>query len=52
MECMDLGSLETMITVERTLCQDRAKPLIPELVIARFAWHILQGLNYLHSERK
>lgn len=28
------------------------KALIPEFVIARFAWHILQALNHLHNERK
>ena len=28
------------------------KPLIPELIIARFAMNILQGLNYLHTNLK
>ena len=44
MEYMDCGSLETIIAVEKQ-CQNPAdrmvKALIPEFVIARFAWHIL-----------
>jgi len=28
------------------------RPLIPELVIARFACSILQGMNHLHTELK
>jgi len=55
MEYMDCGSLETIIAVEKQ-CQNPAdrlvKALIPEFVIARFAWHILQALNHLHNERK
>ena len=55
MEFMDLGSLETIIAVEKQ-CQNPAdrliKALMPEFVIARFAWHILQALNHLHNERK
>ena len=55
MEHMDCGSIETMIAVERQ-CQTpkerKSRPLIPELVIARFSWHIIQGLTHLHNERK
>lgn len=52
---MDCGSIETMIAVENQMRQpaDRLKqPLVPELVISRFSWNILQGLNHLHNERK
>jgi serine/threonine protein kinase len=55
MEYMDCGSIDSMIAVERkcqTTQERRTRPLIPELVIARFAWHILQGLNHLHNERR
>jgi mitogen-activated protein kinase kinase 3 len=55
MEYMDCGSIETMIAVEKQSQPNRnpfKTPLIPELNIARFAWHILQGLNHLHNERK
>jgi mitogen-activated protein kinase kinase 3 len=56
MEYMDCGSIETMIAVEKQFQQaapnKMTQPLIPELVIARFAWHILQGLNHLHNEKK
>ena len=55
MEYMDCGSLENMISIEKQFQtqQDKmSKPLIPELVIARFACNILQGLNFLHSELK
>jgi hypothetical protein len=44
MEFMDCGSLETMIAVEKkfqTAAEKKIKPLIPELVIARFACYIL-----------
>jgi len=44
MEYMDGGSLETMISVEKkfqSADDKKTKPLIPELVISRFAWHIL-----------
>ena len=49
---MDCGSLGTMIAVENKMQSDeekRLKPLIPELVISRFAWHVslLQMLNFL-----
>jgi serine/threonine protein kinase len=43
MEYMDCGSMETMIAVENKTQSDeekRLKPLIPELVISRFAWHV------------
>jgi hypothetical protein len=44
MEYMDCGSIDSMIAVERK-CQTpeerRTRPLIPELVIARFACNIL-----------
>ena len=53
MEYMDCGSLETMIAVEKQFQTNKTtKPLIPELSIARFACHILQGMNHLHSELK
>ena len=55
MEYMDGGSLETMISVEKQ-CQSeedkRTKPLFPELVISRFAWHLLQALDHLHADKK
>ena len=55
MEYMDGGSIETMISVEKQ-CQSEedklTKPLIPELVISRFAWHLLQALAHLHDEKK
>ena len=54
MEYMDGGSIETMISVEKKFKSDedkKTKPLIPELVISRFAWHILQGLAHLHEEK-
>lgn len=54
MEYMDGGSLDTMISVEKQ-CQSeedrKTKPLIPELVISRFAWHILQALAHLHEDQ-
>jgi hypothetical protein len=43
MEYMDCGSMETMIAVENKMQTDeekRIRPLIPELVISRFAWHV------------
>ena len=43
MEYMDCGSMETMIAVENKTQSDeekRLKPLIPEIVISRFAWHV------------
>ena len=43
MEYMDCGSIEAMIAVENKLQtpeDKKLKPLIPELVISRFAWHV------------
>lgn len=43
MEYMDCGSVETMIAVENKMQSEEEKkirPLIPELVISRFAWHV------------
>jgi serine/threonine protein kinase len=55
MEFMDLGSLETMISVEKSsyppeTIQDRA--LIQESIISRFAWNILSGLYALHQQKQ
>lgn len=52
MEYMDCGSLGTMIAVENKMQTDeekRSKPLIPELVISRFAWHVsfMQIIKFL-----
>jgi serine/threonine protein kinase len=52
MEYMDCGSLETMIAVEKQFRKSPSQPLIPELSIARFACHVLQGMNHLHAELK
>ena len=55
MEYMDCGSLENMISIEKQFQNPetkKTKPLMPELIIARFACNILQGLNFLHNELK
>ena len=53
MEYMDCGSIETMISVEKEFYDpNENRSLIPEPVISRMAWHILQGLMYLHEEKK
>ena len=55
MEHMDCGSLETMIAVERQCATEdelKVRPLIPELSISRFVFFILQGLVYLHDQKK
>lgn len=47
MEYMDCGSMETMIAVENKMWSDedkKVRPLIPELVISRFAWHVSRTL--------
>lgn len=52
---MDCASIETMLAVERqciTPEETKTRPLIPELVISRFAWNILQGLQHLHCVKK
>ena len=54
MEYMDGGSIDNMLSVEKEYYKAeemKTRPLIPEHVIARFAWHLLQALANLHDEK-
>lgn len=53
---MDLSCLETLINVLIWAVNQRGAalqvPLVPELVISKLVFQVLQGLDYLHSNKK
>ena len=55
-EYMDLSCLETLINVLIWAVNQQGAalqaPLVPELVISKLVFQILQGLDYLHSNKK
>ena len=52
LEYMDCGSLETMIKVLNTLATPDNHILMPELVISRIIFQILNAIQYLHNVKQ
>ena len=49
---MDCGSMETIINVLNQLAGENFVPKMPELVISRIMFQILNGIHYLHTVKK
>ena len=52
LEFMDCGSMETIINVLNQLAGENFVPKMPELVISRIMFQILNGIHYLHTVKK
>jgi len=52
LEYMDCGSMETIIKVLNQLATKDIQLMMPEFVISRIIFQILNGLNYLHNTKQ